>query len=247
MRALEQASWWNAGMRDVAGSLLRKARLPASGLLVDVGCGSGQTMSWFTAERRQWRAIGLDLSLDGLDAASHAGQTVMQASALDLPCKSGCADLVITLDVLQHLPLPGGDVRALEEMRRVIKPGGALLIRTNAQAFPHTNDDSVFNFRKYTPDGLHRALAVAGFDVVALGRVNMLPGLAEIPRELRARRTQSSEYHGILSKPRPAAGWPGRLKRGWLRLEGAGLVAGWQLPFGRTIFALCRLGLTARP
>src|SRR6188768_1439950 len=125
MRDLESASWWNAGMRDVAASLLGDVPLPKAGLLLDVGCGSGQTMQWFAASHPAWRVVGLDVATEGLVAARALGSTtVLEGSALDLPVPSGSVDLVVTLDVLQHLPLQGGDRRALAEMARVLKPGG---------------------------------------------------------------------------------------------------------------------------
>ena len=39
MRDLESSSWWNAGMRDVATSLLGLTTLPSAGTLLDIGCG----------------------------------------------------------------------------------------------------------------------------------------------------------------------------------------------------------------
>ena len=47
MRELEAGSWWNAAMRDVAAMLLDDVQLPPIGTLIDVGCGSGQTLTWF--------------------------------------------------------------------------------------------------------------------------------------------------------------------------------------------------------
>ncbi|MGH7592253.1 MAG: class I SAM-dependent methyltransferase, partial [Gemmatimonadales bacterium] len=151
MRALEAASWWSAGMRHTAGQLLRGANLGDTGVMLDVGCGSGQTMAWFMARWPGWRSVGLDVSRDGLHAARQgAGQRVLGASALALPIPDAAVDAIITLDVLQHLPLHGGDTRALAEMRRVLRPGGTLLIRTNAQSWPKTADDAEYNFHKYT-------------------------------------------------------------------------------------------------
>ena len=54
MRSLEGGSWWNAGMRDVALGLLGLAHLPAEGLALDVGCGSGQTMAWLRTVLPGW-------------------------------------------------------------------------------------------------------------------------------------------------------------------------------------------------
>ncbi len=247
MRDLESGSWWNAAMRDIAALLLELAPLPSSGVLLDIGCGSGQTMEWFRRGRPAWRAIGLDLAPEGLTAARARGITeIMRASALVLPIRSESVDLVVTLDVLQHTPLGGGDAAMLAEIVRVLKPGGHVFVRTNAQAFPHTPDDPVFHFHKYVPAELDSKLASAGLRVIRLSRVNALLGVAEIPREFRARKQEHS-YHGILAHPRAESRLMFRLKRGWLRFEGWAVRHGVKWPFGRTIVALCRRAEASAP
>jgi SAM-dependent methyltransferase len=241
MRALEDGSWWNAGMRDLAERILRSAGLRSSGMLLDVGCGSGQTMSWFRARWPGWNTLGLDVAREGIRAARAGGERrVLGGSALHLPLPDACIDAVITLDVLQHLPLGGGDVQALTEIRRVLRPGGALFVRTNAQAFPHSPDDPGYNFHKYTTRELRRKLEAVGFRVHRIGRVNALLGLAEIPRELQARRSSAGSYVGLLAAvPSRGAGW--RAKQAWLGVEGTLVAAGLSLPLGRTLVALAEV------
>ena len=239
MRELEESSWWNAGMRDIAGMFLSLAALPPRGRLLDIGCGSGQTMTWFERMRPGWRSVGIDVAPEGLAAARSYGLNVLRASALDVPVASQSVDVVITLDVLQHVPLGGGDVKAISEIARVLKPGGHLFIRTNAQAFPFTPDDPVFNFHKYDPAELRGKLSSAGLRVLRLSRVNALLGLAEIPREWKARHQEHS-YHGILAKPGASSGLAHRSKRAWLRFEGRMARLGVKWPIGRSIAVLCQ-------
>jgi len=240
MAELERSSWWNAGMRDLAARLLGGVKLPAKGMLLDVGCGSGQTMGWLRGLLPGWSAVGVDVALDGLHAAREGGgEHVLAASALDLPFPDASFELVITLDVLQHLPLGGGDEVALREIRRVLRPGGVLFVRTNAQALPRIADDTEYNFHKYGSAELRTKLASAGFRVQRLGRVNALLGLAEIPRELRALGVSHGGYAGLISTvPRLGAAW--KAKRAWLGLEGRLLAAGLSIPLGRTHVALAR-------
>lgn len=240
MRDLESRSWWNAAMRDVAALLLGDASLPDTGRVLDVGCGSGQTLSWFSERLPKWETIGCDIALDAVQVARGFTDGAIGASALQLPMADASVDLVITLDVVQHLPIPGGDVQALAEIRRVLKPGGYVFLRTNAQSYPVVHDDLAFNFHKYTPNELREKLEQAGLPPVRLSRLNALLGLAEIPRELRARRSDHSEYRGILAEARPEAPLVRALKRGWLKLEGQAVRYGVRLPAGRTIIALCR-------
>jgi len=100
MRQLEESSWWNAGMRDVASMLLKQASLPPAGLMLDVGCGSGQTMAWFARSHPGWRTAGLDVAWEGITAAHRARAAVCVASALRLPLADRSVDLAITLDVV---------------------------------------------------------------------------------------------------------------------------------------------------
>jgi SAM-dependent methyltransferase len=247
MRALEANSWWSAAMRDTATRWLARESLPDHGLMLDVGCGSGQTMTWFTSKWPGWRTIGIDVSLDGLHAAQHGtGLPVLGASATDLPFPAGSVDAIITLDVLQHLPLDGGDVRALAEMHRVLRPGGLLVIRTNAQSWPRTSDDRQYNFHKYSTAELRMKLETAGFVVRTLGSLNALLGLAEVIREFRARRVGGTGYVGILAAE-PAADPLWRAKHAWLRMEGALVGSGLSLPLGRTILALAHAGVKGGP
>jgi len=242
-RDFEARHWWTAGMRDVAASLIGLARLPAAGAMLDVGCGSGQGMHWFKTIQPGWTMAGIDLGMDGLRAAKMSGLGgVALGTATSLPVGDAAVDLVVTLDLLQHLPLAGGDHEALLEMHRVLKPGGHLFIRTNVQSFPRVADDPEAVWHKYDADELNEKVRCAGFSVVRLSRINAVLGLAEIPQEIRRARgpRRHSSYNVVSADSPPAGGLANSIKRGLLRLEGRAVRAGVNLPVGRSLVALCR-------
>lgn len=240
MRLLESASWWNAGMRDIAAALLDRAGLGDRGILLDIGCGSGQTMTWFMDRHRGWTAVGLDIAQEGVTAAKAAGLAVVTGNALQLPFDDESCDLLVTLDVLQHVPLARGDTTAISEMHRVLRPGGVLFVRTNCQSIPRTTDDPANDFRKYEPGDLRAMLLSAAFEVITLSRANALLGFAEVAREIRATRHGGKGYHGLLAVPGSPGGLAYSAKRAVLRMEARLIKAGIELPFGRSIVALCR-------
>jgi SAM-dependent methyltransferase len=107
---------------------------PAPGeRVVDVGCGAGiDSLIAATLVGEKGAVIGVDMTPAMVErarsAAGRAGLanvTFRQGVAEDLPVESGWADLVISNGVLNLFP---DKLAGLEEMARVLEPGGRLQI-----------------------------------------------------------------------------------------------------------------------
>jgi len=101
---------------------------PAARLL-EIGVGTGRIA--LPLHRRGREIVGVDLSLPMLDrfrakaaAAGLPPPTVVRADAGRLPFRDACVDAVLEVHVLHLVP---DWPRALEEVRRVLVPGGMLL------------------------------------------------------------------------------------------------------------------------
>jgi SAM-dependent methyltransferase len=107
--------------------VLRDAGPPAS--IVDVGCGDGTATILAAQVNPGHRIVGLDWSADALRHARARGLTLIRAEVepSGLPIASGCADVVIMSELIEHLVDPDS---ALDEARRVLRPGGTLLLST---------------------------------------------------------------------------------------------------------------------
>ncbi|MBN1946551.1 MAG: class I SAM-dependent methyltransferase [Bradymonadales bacterium] len=91
--------------------------------VLDVGCGTGLTLRHIAPIAR--RAVGVDISDGMLERARARGLDVFQASATELPFEDESFDLVYSFKVLPHVRELE---RALDELARVTRPGGALLL-----------------------------------------------------------------------------------------------------------------------
>ncbi len=125
---LRSHSWRTAA--NSAGYLLPYLRAGTD--LLDVGCGPGTITCDLAAHVAPGRVVGIDAAADVVEVArAAAGTTGVSVEfamgdtyALDYPDEA--FDVVHAHQVLQHLTDP---VRALGEMRRVLRPGGILAIR----------------------------------------------------------------------------------------------------------------------
>jgi ubiquinone/menaquinone biosynthesis C-methylase UbiE len=111
-------------LADVERLLGRPLR--AGERVLDAGCGTGYLAAGLRRARPDVSVTGADLSTGMLDRARAAGaDPLVQADAGRLPFADGAFDVVVARGVLHHLP----DVTAaLAEWRRVLRPGGAVVL-----------------------------------------------------------------------------------------------------------------------
>jgi len=115
---------------QMLSGILRNAAGPA--VILDVGCGDGSALAvaaqYISGQNPAHRFAGLDWSADALRQARARGLTVVRGSISPrLPVADGAADVVIMSELIEHLVDPDG---AVAEVRRVLRPGGSLLLST---------------------------------------------------------------------------------------------------------------------
>jgi ubiquinone/menaquinone biosynthesis C-methylase UbiE len=105
-----------------------------SGLMLDAGTGTARIPILICQERPQWQIIGIDLAESMLQVGrknvEQAGLqqqiTLESVDAKQLPYPDAHFDMVISNSLIHHLPDP---LPFLKELKRVLKPNGAILIR----------------------------------------------------------------------------------------------------------------------
>lgn len=119
-----------ARMRGIArqhvAMLRRSVPQPAGLRLLDIGCSSGLFLD--EARRAGFRVEGAELSPDtGRFARDHFGLQVHTGDWRNAGYADASFDVVTLFDVIEHLPDPLGELRAIV---RLLKPGGLLLQST---------------------------------------------------------------------------------------------------------------------
>lgn len=230
--AVERGHWWHRGMRAITAALLGE-RLTGAGTILDAGCGTGGFLAWAGEWAPNARLLGADVSEQALALARTRvpGAHLQVAPLHAMPFEEQAADLVACNDVLQHVR-----ERELEasvaELRRVTRPGGALLVRTGGALRARAERE---DWRIFDAAALRALLESGGLRVERVSYANVA-GSAWAQARGSAPRAPTDERHGI---PPAARGRAGDLRFRLLQSEAAWLARGGRaLPFGHTLLAL---------
>ena len=100
----------------------------APGYALDIGCGPGEIVKKLAARLPKWKLIGVDRSLTMIHRARQSPHSVffLAGDACLLPFADSSFDLVLCNSVLHHI---GDPTRLFAEIRRIAKPGAAILLR----------------------------------------------------------------------------------------------------------------------
>lgn len=182
---VEDRHWWFQERRAILARWLRgfarSGRAP--GVALDIGAAAGGNTR--VLRRHGWRPIALEYSTDGAEVAARRGLTVVRGDATNLPARAAGVDLVTAFDVIEHIE---DDYLALAEIRRVLRPGGTLLVTVPCDMrLWSAHDVASHHFRRYDRDGLRRAVTKAGLRIDELWSWNVL--LRPVVRATRKRAT----------------------------------------------------------
>jgi SAM-dependent methyltransferase len=241
--------WWVRGMQEVGAALLGAS--PDDLRVLDAGVGSGALLPWAHELAAARPVVAIDVAAPAVAQcrALGLGTQLARASSVHLPFAAASFDLVLSSDVLQHLPA-GDDVRAVREFVRVLAPGGRVLVRTNcAHGRGHVEQHD--DWRLYRPATLRALLETPGLVVDALTPVNLVQGLWATATRPFSRHGHHGAHDGDLTDehrathglgiPEPVHPMKNRALLQLLRLEARYLARpGRRLPFGHSLYAIAR-------
>lgn len=165
--------WYFIGMREILLGLFGEMPSGPARKILDVGCGTGQ----FTPALSRWgRVVGVDLSSQAFRL--HPGNAdqeliLVRGDAQRLPFQQHSFDLVWASSILEHLK---DDRLALQEIQRVLKPGGRVVINVPAHHFlwGH-NDEIAHHLRRYTRDEITALCRACGLKILRMTNYGAAP------------------------------------------------------------------------
>ncbi len=191
----------------------------AAGRTLDVGCGSSLIIQSLN------NAVALEYNRAKVRFLRHRGIPVVHGSAFALPFGDATFDCVISSQVIEHIPF---DQVLFDEMRRVLRPAGMLIIGTPDYAtwqwrtieplygwlMPGGYHDE--HITHYTRAGLEELLARNGFsqeevayvaraELIMRYRKTALPAALALERQAPEAVPEAPELGGPLEKMRGVA------------------------------------------
>ncbi len=227
----EDRHWWYRGRRRVIDGILDGLHL-APGRVLDAGCGSGRNMVELS---RYGEVTGVELSATSvaLARARNAGE-VVEGSVMSMPFPDDHFTLATSLDVIEHLQ---DDVDALRELRRVVAPGGYLLVTVPSYQWLWSGHDVLnHHHRRYSNSTLLGACAAAGWRCELVTHFNsLLLPVAIMLRALDRVTPKATESSLDLWVPPAPLNWALELP---LDLEASAIARGRSIPAGLSLLAL---------
>jgi len=230
----EDRHWWYRGRRTVLDGVIARLSLPAQARVFDAGCGSGRNMVELA---RYGTVTGVELSQTSVALArERAVGEVIEGSVLETPFADDSFDLAVCLDVIEHLQ---DDLTALRELRRVVAPGGALLVTVPAYQWLWSGHDEInHHHRRYTRRSLQRVAEQAGWAQLRTTYFNsLLLPVAILLRMLERITPKTTESSLDLWVPPEPINW---LLERPLVLEAALIARGGRIPAGLSLLAVFR-------
>jgi len=177
-----------------------------------------------------------DVSPEAIKWAKKRGLDPKKGSLEKIPFQSCAFDVVTCIDVLVHKGVKN-DQLALDELNRVLKPGGILIIRVAANKWLELGHDKVvYGVRRYDKKEFNKKLKSAGFKIRKLTFVHVslfpLIVISHIWEKLFPQKTHISSVGSI---PRVL----NRILTKWLVIENR-IIENLNAPFGVGLMAICK-------
>ena len=230
----EETHFYYVGTHNAVIELLKKYLFKKTGnIILDAGCGTGSLMKKL---KSFGKIYGVDVSHEALKFAKSNGlKLIKKGSVTAIPYKNNQFDAIVSIDVLYHKQVKN-DLQALREFKRVLKPGGILIIKNPAHNWLRGSHDIVIHTkRRYSKVEFKDKLDRAGFEILKLSYINLIFFPLAILKRLTEGVLRSKPSSDVGNLPRPI----NKLLINIYNFETKLLTIS-TIPFGLSLFAIAR-------
>lgn len=169
---LEENSWWCQSRRDIITKLIKTLDINKGSKILEIGCSSG-TLTKSLEQMGFANVYGIDNSRIAISLCKKRGlKNVFVMDGAKTRFKKEEFDVIIASDILEHIKNSGS---ALNGWRKIMKPGGILIIFVPAFNFLWSeHDTSNVHYRRYTKNGLVNDLKMADFKIDRISYWNFI-------------------------------------------------------------------------
>jgi len=231
MHRVEDSHWWYKGMSSITRALIEYYYAGGGPLrILDAGCGTGAALSWLS---EYGTVTGFDISSHALHFCKTRGhEQLVAASVMAIPFTGESFDLVTSLDVLYFDRIQ--DNLALQEISRILVPGGRVVLRVPAYNWLRgIHDQKVSTGHRYTLWELGQKMKRNGLVPEIMTYVNTILFPLALLKRLCEKWLPPQSSSDIALDLKGL----GRLLKGCLALESR-LITRWSLPFGLSIMGV---------
>lgn len=133
------------------------ASAPKFGLVVEYGCGAGRILNALV--ERDIRCAGIDISQTMLNHCRKLVPGVNSLHCIDnegmVPLSNGCARLVCSYAVVQHIDKLSSYEMAVSEMSRLLAPMGQLVLQVNCEDFTLASNGQLGRTENFEEHSIH--------------------------------------------------------------------------------------------
>ena len=135
---------WRAGQERRLQMILEGAGERLRGIFLENGCGVGMYVKRLASHAG--RVVGLDIDLERARQAHEHSPYIVNAAGEGLPFPGDSFDVILSHEVLEHVQ---DDRLAVEEMLRVLRPGGRILLFAPNRGYPFETHGIFWGGRYY--------------------------------------------------------------------------------------------------
>ena len=171
MMEVEDKHWWFVARRSLIEQVISKLNLPEDAEIFEAGCGSGGNLAMLA---RHGKVYAMELNETARLFARNLQIGEIQPGCLpdDIPFPDKKFDLILLLDVLEHLE---EDTASLQALSTKLKPSGWLLITVPAYPWLWSKQDELLHHkRRYILSNLCKIVSSAGYKVHFVNHFNFV-------------------------------------------------------------------------